>query len=79
MEHKLKTWPEYFEEVIEGRKTFEVRKNDRDFKEGDTLLLQEFDPETEEYTGMICRVEVTYILEGGNFGVEFGYVIMAIQ
>jgi ASC-1-like (ASCH) protein len=79
MIHELKTWPEYFQEVFAGRKTFEVRKNDRDFKKGDILILLEFDPNTNEYTGGRVRRKVTYILEGGNFGVEFGYVIMAIK
>jgi len=42
MIHELKTWPEYFEEILTGKKTFEVRKNDRDYKVGDTLILKEF-------------------------------------
>lgn len=45
--HELKTWPYYFEEVWNGTKTFEVRKNDRDFRVGDTLILQEYDHEFE--------------------------------
>ena len=40
MIHELKIWNEYFEEVFMGYKTFEVRKNDRDFKKGDTLILK---------------------------------------
>lgn len=51
MRHNLKTWPEYFQAVIDGKKTFEIRKNDRDFKVGNELLLQEYDPEQETYTG----------------------------
>lgn len=40
MIHKLKTWPEFFLALEMWRKMFEVRKNDRNFSVGDTLLLQ---------------------------------------
>lgn len=39
MIHELKILPEYFEAVTSGRKQFEIRKNDRDFKVGDQLIL----------------------------------------
>lgn len=42
MTHHLKTMPEYFQAVIDGKKPFEVRKNDRDFKSGDHCLLEEY-------------------------------------
>lgn len=68
MQHKLKIWPEYFGPVISGEKTFEVRKNDRDFKIGDTLVLEEYVVdyiwERSYYTGRTVKVEVTYILDG---------------
>ncbi|MEM5599315.1 DUF3850 domain-containing protein [Niallia circulans] len=51
MEHFLKIQPQYFEEVRNGNKSFEIRKNDRDFKVGDTLYLQEYNPLEQEYTG----------------------------
>lgn len=41
MIHELKILPEYFNEIMYGRKKFEVRFNDRNFKVGDTLLLKE--------------------------------------
>ena len=50
-EHDLKTWPEYFEKVRDRTKTFEIRKNDRNFSEGDILNLWEWEPEHEIYTG----------------------------
>jgi hypothetical protein len=42
--HELKTWPEYFKAIKKGEKTFELRKNDRDFEKGDILVLREFIP-----------------------------------
>lgn len=42
MKHKLKTITPYFSQIWEGKKTFEVRKNDRDFQPGDTLALKEY-------------------------------------
>lgn len=77
--HKLKTWPEHFEEVYLGNKTFEARKNDRDYKTGDVLVLQEYDPDGYCYTGRELEKNVTHILHGGQFGIEEGYVIMSIQ
>ncbi|HGS9342764.1 DUF3850 domain-containing protein [Clostridioides difficile] len=32
MIHELKILPQYFKEVVNGNKNFEVRKNDRSFK-----------------------------------------------
>ena len=79
MNHELKTWPEYYDKVVSGEKTFELRKNDRYFKVGDTLTLQKYCPNEEKYLGWEITVEVTYILEGGNFGLEEGFVIMGFK
>lgn len=75
--HELKTWPEYFQAVWNNEKTFEVRKNDRDYKVGDKLVLREYDP-TSGYTGSGLVVHVTYILDNPTF-VKEGHVIMGIH
>jgi len=61
--HKLKTWPSYFYAVARGEKTFEIRKNDRDFKVGDVLILQCYDPDKGTYTGHEVVKKVTYITD----------------
>lgn len=77
--HKLKILPQYFSAVLNGTKTFELRKNDRGFQVGDILELQEYLP-TSGYTGNAVRKEVTYILYGGTIaGLDESYVVMAIR
>lgn len=78
MRHPLKCWPEFFQAIVERKKTFEVRKNDRDFKVGDTLRLYEYDPKSKTYTGRVHTVEVTYIAPMDRFGMK-GIVAMSIR
>lgn len=78
MTHALKTWPSFFKEIINGVKTFEIRKNDRDFKIGDRLLLQEYDPENKSYTGKDWDGEIVYVFSDEKFGVKKGYVVLGI-
>jgi hypothetical protein len=67
VEHQLKCWPEFFAATISGEKTHDLRRaDDRDFRVGDTLLLEEFDPRARQYTGRKARVRVTYITSAEN-------------
>ncbi len=77
--HELKTWPEYFFEVSTGKKKFEVRLNDRDFKVGDRVILNEWNPKLKKYTGLRYTFVILYILHGGNFGIEEGYCVMSFD
>jgi len=52
---KKKTWPEYFELVLKGKKKFEIRLADFNIQEGDILELEEYDPKTKAYTGRSIR------------------------
>lgn len=75
MIHELKIFPEYYNAVVSGLKTFEVRYNDRDFKVGDSLILKEYSGVS--YTGRQTNVVVTYIVDDPSYCKE-GYVIMSI-
>jgi hypothetical protein len=81
MIHELKTWPRYFEAVVSGRKTFELRKADRTFVQGDTLLLREWDPESGEYTGRSTERRITYVTDAGAqaFGMAPGFVCLGLD
>jgi hypothetical protein len=62
---RLKTWPMFYDAVFRGEKTFEIRKNDRDFQVDDVLELELFDPEWTDITRPsvppVMRYTVTYI------------------
>lgn len=60
-EHVCKSWPVFFQAIRNGYKTHDLRKKDRNFKVGDTIILQEYDPFHGKYTGQECVAEITYI------------------
>src|SRR5215213_7088823 len=76
--HALKIWPAEFEAVVDGRKRFEWRKDDRSFAVGDMLRLLEWDPVFEGFTGAWCTVVVTYVLRD-QFGVPPGFCVMSLS
>lgn len=75
--HHLKTWPEPFDAVWKGLKPFEIRKNDRAYQVGDTLMLQEWYPNNETWGERIITASVKYMLDG--FGLKDGYVALGLQ
>lgn len=73
--HELKLQQPFFDDVYYNRKDFEVRKNDRDFKVGDRLKLIEYPSENPK-----CILkEIKYILDGGQHGIEPGYVVLGLK
>lgn len=77
MEHELKIYPQYFEDVISGKKKFEIRKNDRKYRVGDILILKEWD--NIKYSGREARAEVIYLINDKFVGIQPGYVVMGIS
>ena len=74
--HQIRLAKSYFDDVANGIKTFELRKNDRGYKKGDILEMMEF--ADGKNTGRMVKVLVTYILEDYT-GIEDGYCIMATK
>ena len=58
---RKKTWPDLFEAVASGKKKFDMRLNDFEIHEGDTLVLEEWDPKTKEYTGRKLEKRATFV------------------
>jgi hypothetical protein len=84
--HELKSWPDFFESVRSGAKTFELRKNDRRFQLGDTLPLREWNERKQRYTGRAVDRRICFIVEGAGHGcieplkgLAIGYVILGLM
>lgn len=83
-----KTWPELFNKVVSGEKTFDFRLADFDIEPGDTLVLKEWDPDAKAYTGRELTKEVTIVLKtkDPNFQPwsqdeidKYGYQVIGIK
>ncbi len=73
--HILKTWPQYFDRIVDGSKTWELRKDDRDYQQGDMLFLQEWSPES-GYSGRVEERIVSLCLRGDC--IPDGLVVMSL-
>ncbi|MEN9338207.1 MAG: hypothetical protein RIQ41_521 [Candidatus Parcubacteria bacterium] len=86
---KKKLWKEYWDLLESGKKKYDLRLNDFEIMEGDTLVLQEWDKDTQEYTGRELTKTVTYKgvlkIDGSNFVwsqedlIEKGIVILSLE
>ena len=85
MIHQIKLVQPYVDAVYKGLKTFEVRKNDRDYQIGDII---DFIPVIKTKAGEVIPIKhpitnkryvITYILNGGDYGIDKDYVVFAIK
>lgn len=85
MKHLLKIHQHFLIHILEGRKNFEVRKNDRDYQVGDKIKFFPLDNdegyncfETEDgRERTIPDFEITYILSD-FVGLSQGWVVLGI-
>ncbi len=75
--HHLNIFPEYFNAILLRQKMFEVReKRNRNFAEGDEILLHEFDGKL--VTGRTLFVKITYVLDNPDYCKD-GFVVLGIN
>lgn len=77
---KKKILPKYFDEVLRGNKTFELRKDENRVQVGDTLLLYKYDDEYGYYDDTPIEKKVTYVLRNcSQYGLMDGYCIIGFS
>lgn len=73
--HQLKIEKEYADAVYDGTKTFEVRLNDRDYRVGDLITFVV----VEDNRSLGKTYEITYVFNGGEYGLDKDYVVLSIK
>ncbi|MBU3923860.1 MAG: DUF3850 domain-containing protein [Nanoarchaeota archaeon] len=86
MKIEKKIWPEYFQEILNGNKTYELRLADWECNEGDILVLKEWNPKTKTHTGRVIEKEVGFVGKIKNFNFwpkedveKYGYQIISLK
>ena len=85
--HTLKTEAACWDAVERGEKRFDVRRNDRFFQAGDTVRLRKLHENGRHYETkpgtsfgtMDLDFRIGWILQGGQFGIEPGYVVFQLE
>ena len=75
MTHELKIQPKYFETILSREKTFEIRKNDRGFEVGDTVVLKEY-TDKKGYTGNYAKGKILFMTD---FNQKRGYIVFSYK
>ena len=60
MKIEKKCWPPSFQEILDGKRNFDVRLGDVDFKSGDIMVIKEWDPGTGQYTGREIEKKIVF-------------------
>ena len=83
---KKKAWPEMFEAVLNGEKKFDLRLDDEEMNKGDTLVLEEYDPEKKEYTGRKIEKKIGFVMKTKEIKFwsqedsdKYGYVVVSLD
>lgn len=81
-----KTWPKLFEEVKKGNKNFDLRLADFKCNKGDILVLREWDPKINKYTGRKLEKIITFITKTDNIEFwskkdrkKYGFLVMSFK
>ena len=86
MKIEKKIWPQFFKEIKNGSKNFELRLADWKCKTGDILILKEWNPKTKKYTGRQLEKKVLYVLKTKNLKFwpkknvdKYGFQIISLK
>jgi hypothetical protein len=86
MRIEKKAWPELFQKILDGDKTFDLRLADFECKPGDILVMREWDPATRKYTGRQMEKVVTYVMRTKDLNFwskeeveKYGFQVISIK
>lgn len=68
-QHVCKTWMPFHQELIDEIKTFEIRRNDRNYKVGNIFVSKEWDASKGEFTGRVAWFTIKYVTDAKGMGL----------
>lgn len=79
MKHHLKIKQCYLKHIVENKKSFEVRFNDRDFQVGDTIVFLPLNDDIYNVyeNGQISNYQIIYVHHA--LGMAENYVVLGIE
>lgn len=76
--HSLKVHPKEFKAMKDCNENYDIRFDDRNYQPGDLLILCEYDPIEQRYTGRQERRYIKHVLRDiENHGLKKGYCILS--
>lgn len=75
--HNLKIKEQFAREYFSGVKRWELRKNDRNFKIGDSIIFEVINEAGEKILEYNRRI--LYVFDKIEYGLQPGYVILTIS
>ena len=81
MTHRIKLLEKYADDVFDGTKPFEIRKNGRGYKVGDVVSFLAVNTNGDPVKHLIndAFFVISYLLKGPLYGLEEGYVAFALK
>lgn len=82
MIHEIEIHSKFFAPIANGDMPFVLVHNDKNYCIGDELIIKErINKEhnvLKNYIGHTCRRKITYVLQGKEFGVAYGYIALGL-
>lgn len=81
--HYLKCHVVPFQAVVDGIKKAELRHNDRDYQQGDGMVLQEWDPVLQRYSGRQVEAVISHMIDVDQWNTpampKTGMVVLSLH
>ena len=77
--HTLKIEEKYWDSILCGQKSCEVRKHDRDFQAGDFIAFEVLRENGESILADKFKYLITHVLKGGQYGIESDYCVLSLE
>lgn len=70
IEHRVKIWPEFYDDIESGKTPVSLRIDDRGYQAGNFIVFQEWDPKTMSYSNRETTKKIKHVMRPIELGAE---------